>query len=61
VSGTKILNAAGFSANTLISALYKLHGVKPGEEIKDETDIKSFRNYPSLYTRLQAIRKTMRY
>jgi hypothetical protein len=61
MSGAKILNAAGYSANSLISALYKLHGVKPGEEIKDEKDIQAMRNYPSLYKRLQAIRSVMRY
>lgn len=61
VLGTRLLNKAGYSGEPLITALCKLHGVDPNNIPKDQEDLVSFRNYPSLYKRVQAIRKEMKF
>lgn len=56
--GTRILLRAGISPKHLITALMKLHGKQPNESLtKDLKSIKALRHYPSLYRRVQAVRK----
>lgn len=56
--GTLILLRAGISPKHLVHALLKLHGKHPSEILKkDKKDIKALRNYPSLYRRVQAVRR----
>ncbi len=56
--GTRILLKAGISPNHLITALMKLHGKQPGENLaKDLKNIEALRHYPSLYLRVQAVRQ----
>ncbi len=56
--GTLILLRAGISPKHLVHALLKLHGKQPGEILKKNTkDIQALRNYPSLYRRVQMVRR----
>lgn len=54
--GVGILERAGFKRQSLKDALTLLYGYQPGDVIPPQEDeVKSLRNYPSLYSRLQAI------
>lgn len=59
VTATKILNRAGYSANSLISALIKIHKKAYGDLPAEDKE--SFRNYPALQQRLNAIKAAMKY
>jgi Zn-dependent protease with chaperone function len=61
IGAVGILKRARISPQHLISALMKLHGRKPGSKVQKELkDLDGLRNYPSLYRRIQAVRKAAR-
>lgn len=60
INGAKILNKAGYSAQSLIIALIKIHkgAYTEGENPEDKD---SFRKYPGLEARINAIKKNMKF